>query len=385
MILKANTYRQTAPTLKPTLPVDKWLLISVFSIIAIGVLMVTSASMVISERQYGTPFYYARHQIIYLILGVLTAAAVVRIPVKLWEKWSPWLLFVGLVLLIMVLLPGLGRSVNGSRRWLNLLVMNVQVSEIVKLFVILFLSGYIVRRESEIRNHVSGFLKPMGLLAIMSVFLLLEPDFGATVVIMATALTLLFMAGVKLRHFLVLLLIVFLAMGALAIASPYRMARLTAFINPWARQFDTGYQLTQSLIAFGRGGWFGVGLGDSIQKLFYLPEAHTDFLFAVLAEELGFIGEMVVIGLFGLLISRIFIIARRVHHDNQVFSAFACYGFAFWIAFQVIVNIGVCAGILPTKGLTLPFMSYGGSSLLIMSVVIAIILRIDYEHRMSYR
>ncbi|GJM06495.1 MAG: putative lipid II flippase FtsW [marine bacterium B5-7] len=372
---------QLTPQRPSALAFDHWLVISVLAIMAMGVLMVTSASMVISAKQYGNSFHYAVHQLLYLFMGISVALVVLRVKMETWERISPWLVLVSFILLLAVLVPGIGRSVNGSRRWINLLVINVQVSEVVKLCMILFMSGYLIRRQKDVSTTIGGFLRPMGLIGVMGLLLLLEPDFGATVVIMATALSLLFLAGMRFRHFAGLLLIVAIAMAVLAISSPYRLQRLTTFLNPWARQFDSGYQLTQSLIAFGRGGWTGVGLGESIQKLFYLPEAHTDFLFAVLAEELGFVGEMVVLGLFSFLVYRILRIGRRAHRINQVFAAFCCYGFALWIAFQVMINIGVCSGVLPTKGLTLPFMSYGGSSLMVMCVVIAIVLRVDSESR----
>lgn len=275
--------------------------------------------------------------------------------------------------------PVIGKTVNGSRRWIQLGFISLQVSEVVKFVTILYLASFLQRYQSEVQKELKGFLKPMLLVGILSGLLLLEPDFGAAVVITMTCLALLFLAGVRLWPFCVLLVLVAGSLILLAILSPYRLQRLTSFLNPWAHQFGSGYQLTQSLIAFGRGGLFGVGLGNSVQKLFYLPEAHTDFLFAVLAEELGLIGEILLMGLFVLLIGRIILIGRRAENSNQLYSAYLAYGIALWLGLQVIINIGVTAGVLPTKGLTLPFISYGGSSLLMNCLAIGVIFRIAYE------
>ncbi len=296
---------------------------------------------------------------------------------------SGLLLLATLLLLMLVLVPHIGRSVNGSRRWLAFGPFSLQVSELVKLAVVLYMAGFLVRREAEIRNRISGFIKPMVLLALVGVLLLLEPDFGATMVIGCTILALMFLAGVRIWQFLALIVTVGVAFVLLILVAPYRLQRLTTFVNPWATPFGSGYQLTQSLIAFGRGGWFGVGLGNSIQKLFYLPEAHTDFLFAVLAEELGLIAVLFVIVLYMLFIWRILRIGRNAQFRGNLFSAYTAYGFAIWLGLQVFVNIGVNSGMLPTKGLTLPLISYGGSSLLIDCIAIGILLRIDYENRLQ--
>ncbi len=370
-------------TIKPPWLFDRWLLLAVFGLLALGLLMVTSASMVISERQFGTPFHYVIRQVSYLGLGALIGFVVLRIDSKFWVKVSGYVLLFSLLMLVAVLIPGVGRVVNGSSRWLGIGSFGFQVSELAKFAVILYLAGYLQRREQEVKTRISGFFKPMILLTIISALLLLQPDFGTTVVIMAAALGMLFLAGVPLRYFIILVAIVSIGMIGLAISSPYRLARLTTFLNPWANQYDSGYQLTQSLIAFGRGSWFGVGLGDSLQKLFYLPEAHTDFLFAVLAEELGLLGELLVIGLFVLFIARVFSIGRRAQHLDKPFSAYLAYGLGLSIGLQAMINIGVNSGVLPTKGLTLPFMSYGGSSLLMMCISVAILLRLDHESRIN--
>lgn len=366
---------------KPAL-YDKTLLVSVLLILIIGLVMVASASIVVSEKQFGTPFHYLIRQMLFLILAIVASQFILRIPIEKVQEHSITLFFISVFLLVIVLIPHIGRSVNGSSRWIGIGPFGLQVSEFAKLAVILFLAGYLVRRREEIREHFSGFVKPMVILAVVVMLLLKEPDFGASVVIMVTAMAMMFLAGMRLRYFLLLLLLVAVAMSLIAIASPYRMKRLTSFIDPWANQYGSGYQLTQSLIAFGNGGFFGVGLGNSVQKLFYLPEAYTDFLFAVLAEELGLIGVLVTFSLYSLLVIRSLFIARRAHLQESLFAAYVAYGIGLWLGFQFLVNVGVNAGVLPTKGLTLPFMSYGGSSLLIDCCAVALLFRIDYESRM---
>ncbi len=373
----------TSSAITPPAPYDRWLVYIVLSLIVLGLLMVASAGIVISDKQLHQPFYYFYKQLIFLILGALLGAIVIQFKLSYWEKLSGPLMVTVLVLLALVLIPGLGHSVNGSTRWIGFGPLGMQVSELAKFTVVIYMASYLMRRNEEIKTTLSGFLKPLGLLALIAVLLLKEPDFGATVVITATVLGMMFLAGMQLRHFVLLLIIVLLALSILAISAPYRMARLTAFLNPWANAFGSGYQLTQSLIAFGRGGWLGVGLGNSIQKLFYLPEAHTDFLFAVIAEELGLVGMLVVITLFTLLVLRILYIGRQAQKIRHYFAAFVAYGFGLWIAIQFTVSIGVNCGILPTKGLTLPLVSYGGSSMLVNCIVIALLMRIDYETRMT--
>jgi cell division protein FtsW len=271
--------------------------------------------------------------------------------------------------------------VNGSQRWIGFGIANIQVSEFVKFAMVLYLAGYLVRRNEEVKTKVIGFLKPMVVLGVIGVLLLKEPDFGALVVVGVITLVMMYMAGVRVWQFAVLVAVIAVAFAVLAISSPYRMARLTAFLNPWAHQYASGYQLTQSLIAFGRGGIFGVGLGDSIQKLFYLPEAHTDFLFSVLAEELGLVGILGVILLYIVMVTRALLIGKRAQEAGMAAEGFMAYGFAVWMAMQAAVNMGVTSGLLPTKGLTLPLISYGGSSLLIDCLALGMLLRIDYVTR----
>ncbi|MEE9452324.1 MAG: putative lipid II flippase FtsW [Gammaproteobacteria bacterium] len=360
---------------------DRLLLFSAIALLAIGLLMVASSSMVIAEKYYQQAFYFFIRQLFYLGLGLAFALMTLRIEVEKWQKASVILLFITIILLVLVLIPGIGRSVNGSMRWIKFAGVGFQVSELAKLFMVVYFAGYLLRHHQQVCHKLIGFLKPILVLLIVAALLLKEPDFGAMVVIVMTALGMMFLAGVRIWQFLLLLFFSGAGIAFLAISSPYRMARMTAFLDPWADQFNTGYQLTQSLIAFGRGGWFGEGIGSGIQKLFYLPEAHTDFLFAVLAEELGFLGVLIVIGLFTLLVSRAFVIGRRAMIHDQPFAGYLAYGIGLWLGLQALFNMGVNVGLLPTKGLTLPLMSYGGNSLLVMCVVIALLLRIDHETR----
>lgn len=360
---------------------DKWILLCFFALISIGLIMVASASMVISDQQYNLPFHYLFRQLFYSIAGCFLMLCITRVTMDKWYQYSRYFILIGIVLLAMVLLPKIGMTVNGSRRWLHLGFITIQVSEMVKLAAILFLAGYLHRHQQEVRTQFSGFVKPMIVLGVMSVFLLLEPDFGAVSILIAIFLILLFLANVRLAAFILLFVCVAAGMAILAIKSPYRLQRLTTFLNPWGSQFGSGYQLTQSLMAFGRGGIFGTGLGNSVQKLFYLPEAHTDFLFAVIAEELGLVGECVIIGIFAMLVGRIFWLSKRAFQYDALFIAYVAAGIGVWFGLQAMINIGVNAGILPTKGLTLPFISYGGSSMLMNCAVIGILLRISYEIR----
>ncbi len=368
-------------SLTPQSSVDWWLLVSAISLCLLGLLMVASSSIVIAERSYGQPFYFFLRQLTYLGLGLLFAFLVSRVQIRRWQALSGPILFLVFALLIVVLIPGLGKTVNGSTRWLAIPGFSLQVSEFAKFGLVIFFAGYLVRRQDEVQQQASGFIKALIILGIVAGLLLLEPDFGATVVIVVTVMTMLFLAGARLAPFIGLGVLVTAAGSLLLITSPYRVARVTAFLDPWADQFGSGYQLTQSLIAFGRGGWFGVGLGESVQKLLYLPEAHTDFLFAVLAEELGLIGIAVTLLLFVILIMRGLLIGRRAIQAKQYFSGHLAYGFTLLIGLQAFINMGVNMGVLPTKGLTLPLMSKGGSSLLVCCMIVALLLRIDYETR----
>lgn len=369
------------PTSKPLILYDKWLILATFGLIIIGLMMVASSSITISTKYYNQPFHFLIRQATYLGIGFILSLIILRINVDTWQKCSAPLLIMTLIMLCLVLIPGIGKVVNGSRRWISLGIFSVQVSEICKLAMVLYVSAYLVRQQAFITQKISSFIKPMLILCIVAALLLAEPDFGATVVISGTIMAMLFLAGVKFRYYIGLLFLVIFALSIMAFSSPYRVERLTTFLNPWADQFNSGYQLTQSLIAFGRGGWFGSGLGEGVQKLFYLPEAHTDFLLAVLAEEEGVIGVVLVIFLYAIMVIRGIIIGLDAHKQNLLFASYTAYGLTFWLAMQAIINISVNTGLLPTKGLTLPFLSYGGASLVLNCIVVAILLRIDHENR----
>jgi len=360
---------------------DKTLLAVVIILIAIGMIMVTSSSMYYAQNIFnGHSFHFVNRHIIYLVISFFAATLVLTQPVIRWQKYGPYLLVAGILLLVIVLFAG--KSVNGSRRWLGVGPLTFQVSEVVKLFVVVYLAGYLVRRTDEIQNQLTGFFKPLIVLALISALLLLEPDFGATVVILSTSMAMLFLGGARLWQFIGLVTVVGSTLVGIAITQPYRLQRILTFMDPWADPFGSGYQLTQSLIAFGRGEIFGQGLGNSLQKLSYLPEAHTDFIFAVLAEEQGLIGVFIILLLFFILFYRSMMIGRTALMQQRAYSAYLAYGIGFWLTFQALINIGVTSGALPTKGLTLPFVSYGGNSLLICSIAIALLLRIDYENRL---
>ncbi len=366
---------------KKSIYYDPWVLFSATMLLGLGLVMVASSSIVISDQSYNYPFHYLLRQALYLCLGLILGLGATRLPLAFWQRMSGYLLLLSSLLLILVLIPGIGHEVNGSMRWIIWGPFSLQVSEVVKFGVIVYLAGYLVRREDEVQTRIRGFIKPLLVLFLLALLLLQEPDFGATVVIVATALAMLFVAGVRLWQFIFLLALALCSLGMLAISVPYRLLRLTTFLHPWANPFDTGYQLTQSLIAFGRGGIVGVGLGNSVQKLFYLPEAHTDFLFAVLGEELGLLGQLAVVLLFGILIGRAFLISYRAYRNGHLFGAYLGWGLSLCLGLQVMINMGVNLGILPTKGLTLPLMSYGGTSLWLNCVVLGLLLRLAYESR----
>jgi len=361
--------------------IDYWLVTSVMILATLGLVMVASASITFADREIGQPFYYAFRQAIYIGLGLAVGVALFKLRLVDLERMGMVLLLSAIAMLLLVLVPGVGVEVNGAARWINAGLFRLQVSEPAKLLFIIYLASYLARHGEEVRTRISGFMKPIGLLAIAALLLLLEPDFGATVVLTATVMGMIFMAGVKLVQFSGALGLAGLLLASLAVSSPYRMNRLTTFMDPWADPFDSGFQLTQSLIAIGRGEWFGVGLGGSIQKLFYLPEAHTDFVFAVLAEELGLLGVCLIIVLYAVLVWRAFAIAAQAVKAENLFAAYLAYGIGIWFGLQSFINIGVNMGLLPTKGLTLPLMSYGGSSMIVMCAAIALLLRVDYETR----
>ncbi len=365
---------------------DLKLMFAVVMLLGIGLVMVASSSIEIADRATGDPLYYFKRQFIFALMGIFAGFALTKIRLTHWENSGMAILLFMVVLLLLVLIPGLGRTVNGSTRWLAIGPFGLQVSEVVKLLLIVYLAGYVVRQGKQIRESFIGFVKPMLVLVVLFTFLLLQPDFGAAMVLLITALGMLYLAGVKFWKFGILLMASAISMGFVAISSPYRVERFTAFLNPWSDPFGSGFQLTQSLIAIGSGAWSGLGLGASVQKLFYLPEAHTDFVFAVIAEELGLLGVSVVLGLFVLLIYRCFAIGKMVEKKGMKFAAQIAYGIGIWLGLQAFINIGVNTGVLPTKGLTLPFISAGGSSLLVACMAIGLLTRVYMEgHAKSSR
>jgi len=344
-----------------------------------GFVILASASISISDNATNNPFFYVQRQLVAAAIGGAAGFVCLFVPMQVWRSLGLLLLFVGLALLIVVLIPGVGHEVNGSTRWLRLGVMNLQVSEPARLCFLLYLAGYLVRQNKSLRDEFTGFLRPMIVLTVACILLLVEPDFGAAVVLLATALVMMFVAGARIRDFLIFFAVAVFAMAALVLAAPYRMKRVTGFLDPWADPFNSGFQLTQSLIAIGRGEWFGVGLGESVQKLFYLPEAHTDLVFAVYAEEFGLLGSLVLITLFLALLWRVFKLAMRAADAERFFEAYIAIGLGTWLGIQAFINIGVNMGMLPTKGLTLPLISYGRSSLIITMICISLLLRIHHE------
>ncbi len=365
--------------MKTELQIDPVLLGLVLALLMGGFVILASASISISDNATHNPFFYIQRQLLAAAIGGAAGFVCLFVPMQVWRSLGPVMLLLGLLLLLVVLIPGVGREVNGSTRWVRIGIMNLQVSEPARLCFILYLAGYLVRRNKSVREEFTGFLRPMIVLSIACVLLLAEPDFGATVVLLATALVMMFVAGARIRDFLVFFTAAILVLAALAVASPYRMQRLTGFLDPWADPFNSGFQLTQSLIAIGRGEWFGVGLGDSVQKLFYLPEAHTDFVFAVYAEEFGLVGSLLLIAIFLALLWRVFKLAMRAADAERFFDAYLAIGLGTWLGIQAFINIGVNMGLLPTKGLTLPLISYGRSSLIITMICIALLLRIHHE------
>lgn len=366
---------------KPPRAYDVWLAAATLFLLSLGLIMVTSSSITLADRNYGGPLYYFWRQAAALLAGLGLGAVIFNIPMAKWEKFSGWLLLAGIVLLLLTIAPGVGREVNGSMRWIRLGPVNLQSSEFVKIFVVAYVAAYMVRRAESLRSTFSGFVMPCGVVTLVAALLLLEPDYGSAVIIFLTMLGMLFMGGAPLLRFFGCMLAATAALGALAVLAPYRSARLKAFIDPWADPFGSGYQLTQSLMAFGRGEWFGVGLGSSVQKLFYLTQAHTDFIFAIVAEELGLVFTLALILIFFLLVCRAFAAARGAQRGGRSFSAFMAYGAGLSIGAQAFIHMGVNVGVLPTKGLTLPLFSYGSNSLVASCILIAILLRVDRENR----
>ncbi|MFO1417525.1 MAG: putative lipid II flippase FtsW [Methylotetracoccus sp.] len=358
---------------------DSLLVLAAFGLLILGFIMVSSASLHLGDKLAADSFFFPKHQLVHIAGGALLALGVATVRLETWERSSMTLFVAGLGLLVLVLIPGLGTKVNGATRWLSLAGVRIQVSEVFKLIAVIYMASYISRHLRTVRSSVLGMIFPLSLLAVGSVFLLLEPDFGATAVIMATALGMLFLAGARLWQFGVLVGLAVLASVVLVLSAEYRVRRVLSFLDPWKDPLDSGFQLTQALIAFGRGEWTGVGLGSSVQKLFYLPEAHTDFLFSVIGEELGLVGACAVILLFAVVVWRAFVIGKLAETQGMRFAAFLAYGIGVWFGLQAFINMGVNMGMLPTKGLTLPLMSYGGGSMIVTCAALAVLLRVRSE------
>ncbi|MEL0055494.1 MAG: putative lipid II flippase FtsW [Methylophilaceae bacterium] len=357
-------------------------------LLGLGLVMVYSSSVdsaAASKLSNYENYYYLVRQSIYILLGFILGYICFLIPIYFWQRTAPYLFILGLILLVIVLIPGIGREVNGSRRWISLIFFNFQPSEIVKLFTIMYASDYVLRKSKQMRTIIKGFLPMLGVIVLTGFLLLLEPDFGALAVITLIAMGILFLGGLTYKIFFSLLIFAPISIYFLIISSPYRMERIVGFLDPWSDPFGKGYQLTHSLIAFGRGEIFGVGLGGSVEKLQYLPEAHTDFILAVLGEEFGFVGVTLVIVLFAYLVLRMFGIAKESIQNKKHFAALMAQGVGLWFGVQGIINMGVNLGLFPTKGLTLPLLSYGGSSILMNMIALAIVLKIDHENRKNMR
>lgn len=374
--------------LRPTLQgryTDRLLLAVAALLLVFGLVMVASASVAVAERQTGDMLYYFRRQLVFAALGLGAAVFMYCVPMRHWSNAGFPLLGFGLVLLMLVLIPGIGHEVNGARRWLNLGPVNLQASEVARLCFIVYLASYVTRHRAQVQSRIRGLLRPMLPLGLASVLLLAEPDFGSTAVLLAVAAVILFLAGAKLLHMLLLGAVGVGTLAMLLVSSPYRLKRLASFRDPFADPFDGGFQLTQSLIAIGRGEWTGVGFGNSIQKLLYLPETHTDFLFAVIAEELGLVGVVALMALFGVLVWRGFVVAQAAVAREDYFAAYVAWAVSAWVGLQAFINMAVNMGLLPTKGLTMPFISYGGSSLLVTCASLGLLLRVDRENRLAER
>lgn len=380
---EAMYYRETRK--RVALPeYDRTLVWLVVLLLGLGVVMVYSSSIAIAEggrnTGYQPTFYLVRHAL-FVAVGVLSAVLAFQVPMRLWQQAAPYLFVVGMALLVLVLIPGIGREVNGSRRWISVYFMNVQPSELMKVFVVLYAADYTVRKAAFMHSLRRGFMPMFFVMLATGALLLLEPDFGAFAVITVIAMGILFLGGMNWRLFAGLIVMLVVGFVLLILTSPYRMQRIAGFMDPWADPYGRGYQLSHALIAFGRGEWFGVGLGGSVEKLFYLPEAHTDFLLAVIAEELGFVGVIAIVIMFGWIVVRAFSIGRRAAILERYFASLVAQGVGLWIGVQAIINMGVNMGMLPTKGLTLPLLSFGGSALATTCVALAILLRVDWENR----
>ncbi|MCB1888848.1 MAG: putative lipid II flippase FtsW [Rhodocyclaceae bacterium] len=373
---------------KPPAELDLLLIWASMALLLLGLVMVYSSSIAMAEGSkftgYQSSYFLVRHAI-FMMIGVVAGTLAFQVPLRIWQEAAPWLFGIGVLLLLAVLLPGIGREVNGARRWLPMGPVNLQPSELMKLFVALYAADYTVRKLPHMSSIKRAFLPMAAVILFVGALLLREPDFGAFVVITVVAFGILFLGGINVRIFVGLLVVAVIGFMLLIWLSPYRRDRILGFMDPWRDPFGNGYQLSHALIAFGRGEWFGVGLGGSIEKLFYLPEAHTDFLLAVIAEELGFIGVLVVVALFALVVQRAFAIGRNAIQLERFFPGLVAQGIGLWLGVQSFINMGVNTGLLPTKGLTLPLMSFGGSGIVANCIALAVLLRVDWENRQMTR
>ena len=366
-------------TLRPLGQPDFGFVLTGLTLAFLGLLMVASSSIEVASDRHGSPFSFAIKHGIFLVIALGAGAITFMVPTKWWYRSATLFLVFSLVLLALVLIPGIGLEVKGARRWLDLGVINLQPSEVAKFTMMLYLAAYLVRRLEEVRTQFMGFLKPMAVVGLIAALLLAEPDFGTLMLIVLAVMGVLLLAGAPFNQYLMIGAAVVVGLAALAIIEPYRIQRFNVLLDPWDDRLGAGYQITQALLAFGRGGWFGLGLGNSVQKLFYLPEAHTDFVFAILAEELGLIGALSTLGLMSILVWRGLLIGRRAERDGRHFAAYLCYGLVLIIGLQMLVNLAVNVGIAPTTGLTLPLMSYGGSSLVVTMASLGVIARISAD------
>lgn len=362
---------------------DRSLLLVMFALIVAGLVIISSASMPVADRLMDNPFHFTIRHGIYLVLSMIAAIVTLQWPVDWWKRYSPFLLLSGMFLLLVVLLAG--HTVNGSTRWLKLGPITIQAAEPAKLFFFCYLASYLVRKHDEVKENLKGFIKPLIVLFVLAILLLLQPDLGTVIVMFSTTVGMLFLAGAKLWQFFALIMTGVTAIVILIVTAEYRMKRLLSFMNPWEDPFGAGYQLTQSLMAYGRGDFFGQGLGNSVLKLEYLPEAHTDFIFAIWAEEMGFVGVVALLALLLAVVVKAMKLGNKALKQDKPYHGFLANGMGIWIGFQTAVNVGVSSGVLPTKGLTLPFISYGGNSLIMMTVAVCILIRIDFELRMAKR
>ena len=360
---------------------DRSYVILAISMYMVGLVMVASSSMPVAERIFADPFHFVTRHMIYICISLMVAAVALQIPMSRWHQYSGNLLLLAIALLVVVLV--VGRSVNGSTRWIAIGPITIQAAEPAKLFFFCYLSAYLVRRRDEVMENIKGFTKPLVVFGALGGLLLMQPDLGTIIVMFVTTFGLLFLAGAKLWQFIAIAGVGISLLSMLAYFSPYRWARVTGFLDPWKDPFGSGYQLTQSLMAYGRGESFGQGLGNSVQKLEYLPEAHTDFVMAVLAEEFGFVGISVILILSMTLVMKALLLGRKAVDKEKYFEGFFAYAIGIWLCFQAAVNIGASAGIVPTKGLTMPLISYGGSSMIIMTIAVVILIRIDHEIRLQ--